>query len=110
MGRCIRGRTFADRQLHLDATAMHHPARATARRLPPSVARRAHPVAGCPDPTAVTRPLRASPITEPSTLRRGSPPLSGASPHRSPSEAPLAQKGPAVLIAARACGVLVGVP
>src|SRR5215831_8266324 len=42
-----------------DVILSHHPARATKRRLPPSVDYRVPPVAGCPDPTLVTRPLRS---------------------------------------------------
>ena len=63
-----------------DLILSHHPARATARRLPPSVERRALPgKTGWPKSTAMTRLLRSSSITELSSLLRGSPPLSGAS-------------------------------
>ena len=62
-----------------DLILSHHPARAIARRLPPSVDERAPPVAGWPRSTAMTHPLRSSPITEPSSLLRGSPPLTDAS-------------------------------
>ncbi len=62
-----------------DLILSHHPARAIARRLPPSVELRSLPVAGWSDSTSVTHPLRSSPITGPSLLLRGSPPLSGAS-------------------------------
>ena len=40
-----------------------HTARATARRLPPSIDCRAPPVVGCPDPMAMTFPLRSAVIT-----------------------------------------------
>jgi len=62
-----------------DLILSHHPARAIDRRLPPSVGRRAPPVASWPNPTSMTCPLRSSPITVPSALLQGSPPLSGAS-------------------------------
>ena len=63
-----------------DVNLSIHPARVTARRLPPSVEQRAPPGEPVgPSPTAMTHPLRSSPITEPSSLLRGSPPLSGAS-------------------------------
>ena len=62
-----------------DLILSHHPARAIDRRLPPSVGRQAPPVASWPDPTSMTCPLRSNPITGPSPLLRGSPPLSGAS-------------------------------
>ena len=61
----LQGATLTDPDLRLSP----HPARATARRLPPSVERRAHP----------GELLRSSSITEPSLLLRGSRPLSGAS-------------------------------
>src|SRR6267154_6226384 len=58
-----------------------HPARVTARRLPPSAepsgSPRYSPVG--PSSTAMTRPLRSTSITLASSLLRGSPPLSGAS-------------------------------
>ena len=58
-----------------------HPARVTARRLPPSAepsgSSRCDPVG--PSSTAMTRPLRSTGITPASSLLRGSPPLSGAS-------------------------------
>src|SRR5262249_48234891 len=58
-----------------------HPARVTARRLPPSAepsgSSRYSPVG--PSSTAMTRPLRSTSITLASSLLRGSPPLSGAS-------------------------------
>ena len=62
-----------------DLILSHHPARVIGRKLPPSVVCQAPPVAGWPNPTPMTRPLRSSPITGPSSLLRGSPPLSGAS-------------------------------
>ena len=62
-----------------DLILSHHPARATDRRLPPSVELRAHPVAGWPVSTSMTHPLRSTTITAASSLLRGSPPLSGAS-------------------------------
>src|SRR5436190_10856602 len=63
-----------------DLILSHHPARAIARRLPPSTERRAPPgEPSWPKSAAMTRPLRSSPITGPSLLLRGSPPLSGAS-------------------------------
>src|ERR1700674_1980070 len=51
-----------------DVILSHHPARATKRRLPPSIVDRAPPAAGCadtswPDPMLVTRPLRSTGIT-----------------------------------------------
>ena len=62
-----------------DVILSHHPARATARRLPPSVESfKAPPVAGWRRPLA-TCPLRSASITPASSLVRGSPPLSGAS-------------------------------
>src|SRR5215470_14168194 len=58
-----------------------HPARVTARRLPPSAepsgSSRFYPVG--PSSTAMTCPLRSTSVTLASTLLRGSPPLSGAS-------------------------------
>ena len=58
-----------------------HPARVTARRLPPSAeisgSSRCNPVG--PSSTAMTCPLRSTSITLASTLLQGSPPLSGAS-------------------------------
>ena len=71
----LQGATLTDPDLILS----HHPARAIDRRLPPSVGRQAPPVASWPDPTSMTCPLRSNPITGPSPLLRGSPPLSGAS-------------------------------
>src|SRR4029077_11727915 len=62
-----------------DLILSHHPARATVRRPPPSVRCACPPVAGCPDPTSVTRSLRSTGITPASSLLRSSPPLSGAS-------------------------------
>ena len=63
-----------------DRILSHHPARATARRLPPSVERRAPPGEPVgPKSTAMARPLRSTTITAASTLLQGSPPLSGAS-------------------------------
>src|SRR5258705_11038253 len=62
-----------------DLILSHHPARATARRLPPSVELRAPPVASWPDSSSMTRPLRSTTITAASSLLRSSPPLSGAS-------------------------------
>ena len=62
-----------------DVILSHHPARATVRRLPPSVELRSLPVAGWSDSTSVTRPLRSASITPASSLLRGGPPLSGAS-------------------------------
>ena len=62
-----------------DLILSHHPARVIGRKLPPSVVCQAPPVTGWPNPTPMTRPLRSSPITGPSPLLRGSPPLSGAS-------------------------------
>ena len=56
-----------------------HTARATGRGLPSSIDYRVRPVAGCPEPMAVTCPLRSTGITPASTLLRSSPPLSGAS-------------------------------
>src|SRR6266568_7484441 len=57
-----------------------HPARVTARRLPPSAepsgSSRCNPVG--PSSTAMTCPLRSTSITLASTLLQGSPPLSGA--------------------------------
>jgi len=61
-----------------DVILSHHPARATARRLPPSVDEGLFPASRLARSTAMTCPLRSSPITEPSALLRGSPPLSGA--------------------------------
>src|ERR1022692_4841836 len=64
-----------------DLILSHHPARAIARRLPPSAERsgssRFEPVG--PSSTAMTRPLRSTGITPASSLLRGSPSLSGAS-------------------------------
>jgi hypothetical protein len=64
-----------------DLILSHHPARAIARRLPPSAERsgssRFDPVG--PSSTAMTRPLRSTGITPASSLLQGSPPLSGAS-------------------------------
>ena len=64
-----------------DLILSHHPARAIARRLPPSAeisgSSRFDPVG--PSSTAMTRPLCSTSITPASTLLRGSPPLSGAS-------------------------------
>src|ERR1700732_3644400 len=62
-----------------DLILSHHPARATVRRLPPSVACQVPPVAGGPDPTSLPRSLRSTEITPASSLLRSSPPLSGAS-------------------------------
>ena len=62
-----------------DLILSHHPARAIDRRLPPSVGCQALPVASWPDPTSMTRPLRSSPITGPSSLLRVGPPLCPAS-------------------------------
>ena len=62
-----------------DLILSHHPARATVRRLPPSVELRTLPVAGWSDSTSVTRPLRSTAITAASSLLRGSPSLSSAS-------------------------------
>jgi hypothetical protein len=57
-----------------------HPARATARRLPPSTEREGSSGrTRWPNPVAMTHPLRSSPITEPSSLLRSSPPFFGAS-------------------------------
>ena len=55
-----------------DLILSHHPARVIGRRLPPSVVCWAPPVAGWPNPTPMTRPLRSSPITGPSSLLQGS--------------------------------------
>ena len=63
----------------LDLILSYHPARATVRRLPPSVEFRARPVASWPGSTSMTRPLRSTGITPASSLLRGGPPLSGAS-------------------------------
>src|SRR5271170_1609989 len=64
-----------------DLILSHHPARVTARRLPPSAepsgSSRFDPVG--PSSTAMTCPLRSTSITLASTLLQGSPPLSGAS-------------------------------
>src|ERR1700719_3113795 len=63
-----------------DLTLSRHPARATARRLPPSVENwrlLLLPVGSLP--TAMTHPLRSTSITPASSLLQGSPPLSGAS-------------------------------
>jgi hypothetical protein len=46
-----------------DVNLSIHPARAIARRLPPSTDHRAHPVAGWPDPMAMACPLRSTGIT-----------------------------------------------
>jgi hypothetical protein len=63
-----------------DRILSHHPARAIARRLPPSTERRAPPGEPVgPNSAAMTHLLRSSPITGPSSLLRGSPPLSDAS-------------------------------
>jgi hypothetical protein len=56
-----------------------HPARAIARRLPPSIELRAPPVAGWPPSMAMTCSLRSTSITLASPLLQSSPPLSGAS-------------------------------
>ena len=73
----LHGATLTDPDLNLSI----HPARATARRLPPSAepsgSSRFYPVG--PSSTAMTCPLRSTSITLASTLLRGSPPLSGAS-------------------------------
>ena len=64
-----------------DLILSHHPARAIARRLPPS----AEPSGSSwfdpvgPRSTAMTHPLRSTGITPASSLLQGSPPLSGAS-------------------------------
>src|SRR6202023_1961927 len=63
-----------------DLTLSRHPARATARRLPPSVENwrlLLLPVGSLP--TAMTCLLRSTSITPASSLLQGSPPLSGAS-------------------------------
>jgi hypothetical protein len=64
-----------------DLILSHHPARAIARRLPPSAeisgSSRCNPVG--PSSTAMTRPLRLHGHYPASLLPRGSPPLSGAS-------------------------------
>src|SRR5580692_991177 len=64
-----------------DVILSHHPARAIARRLPPSAepsgSSRYDPVG--PSSTAMTCPLRSTSITPASALLQGSPPLSGAS-------------------------------
>ena len=63
-----------------DLTLSRHPARAIARRLPPSVEELELlllPVGSLP--TAMTPPLRSTSITPASALLQGSPPLSGAS-------------------------------
>src|SRR5262252_10191458 len=63
-----------------DLTLSRHPARATARRLPPSVEKLELlllPVGSLP--TSVTCPLRSTGITPASLLLRSSPPLAGAS-------------------------------
>jgi hypothetical protein len=63
-----------------DLILSHHPARAIARRLPPSTERRAPPGEPVgPNSAAMTHLLRSSPIAGPSSLLRGSPPLSDAS-------------------------------
>jgi hypothetical protein len=73
----LQGATLTDPDLILS----HHPARAIARRLPPSAepsgSSRYDPVG--PSSTAMTRPLRSTSITPASSLLQGSPPLSGAS-------------------------------
>ena len=64
---------------HPDRILSHHPARAIARRLPPSTERRAPPGEPVgPHQRRLTYLLRSSPITGPSSLLRGSPPLSDA--------------------------------
>src|ERR1700730_4047517 len=63
-----------------DLTLSRHPARATARRLPPSVEKLELlllPVGSLP--TAMTCPLRSTSITPASSPLQGSPPLAGAS-------------------------------
>src|SRR6202045_5156649 len=63
-----------------DLTLSRHPARATARRVPPSVENwrlLLLPVGSLP--TALTCLLRSTSIKPPSSLLQGSPPLSGAS-------------------------------
>jgi len=72
----LQGATLTDP----DKILSHHPARAIARRLPPSTERRAPPGEPVgPKSAAMTHLLRSSPITGPSSLIRGSPPLSDAS-------------------------------
>src|SRR5580704_17016726 len=62
-----------------DLILSRHPARATARRLPPSIEHRVPPVAGCPAPNG-DDPLPSLHGHYPaSTLLRSSPPLAGAS-------------------------------
>ena len=63
-----------------DLTLSRHPARATARRLPPSIEISGFlPLPVDPISKAMTHPLRSTGITPASALLRGSPPLSGAS-------------------------------
>jgi hypothetical protein len=62
-----------------DLTLSRHPARATARRLPPSIEYRVPPVAGCPDLKDDDPPPSLHGHYPASALLRGSPPLSGAS-------------------------------
>jgi hypothetical protein len=55
-----------------DLILSHHPARATARRLPPSTEQEGSSGrTRWPNPVAMTHPLRSSPITGPSSLLRG---------------------------------------
>jgi len=67
-----------------DLTLSRHPARAIARRPPPSIFHRVPPAAGLPnsswpDQMAMTCSLRSMGITPTSSLLRSSPPLAGAS-------------------------------
>jgi hypothetical protein len=63
-----------------DLTLSRHPARATARRLPPSIEHRVLPALPVdPSQMAMARSLRSTGITPASSLLRSSPPLPGAS-------------------------------
>src|SRR6476660_8448254 len=70
-----------------DLTLSRHPARATARRLPPSIEHRTPPVAGWPEPMAIARSLRSTSITLASLLSgRRRRPLKGSPPSATQTE------------------------